>query len=123
MFDGALKELQEAPGSTHPLTMRVAYNLGNVYYRQNRPVEAEQMYKWEMRDSEQEIGPMFTLPLDAAHTQGALYTDQKKLKEAKQMFKVALQAMQEKLGLDHPLTQNTAKSLAILLKLMANQKR
>ena len=92
------------------------YNIGNLYNRQGRPVEAEQIYQRALQGYEKAWGLDHTETLNTVNNLGVLYQDQGKLVEAEQMYQRALQGYEKAWGPDHTETLDIVNNLGNLYR-------
>ena len=71
------------------------HQLGILYAKQGKLVEAEQMYQRALQGYEKAWGPEHTSTLDTVNNLGVLYAKQGKLVEAEQMYQRALQGKEK----------------------------
>jgi tetratricopeptide (TPR) repeat protein len=77
---------KRALGPDHTSTLSTVNNLGNLYRKQGKLAEAEQMYQRALAGYEK-ASQSETIPaLKAVRNLGLLYRDQGKLKDAEKMF-------------------------------------
>ncbi|KAK4981907.1 hypothetical protein LTR66_009615 [Elasticomyces elasticus] len=89
-------------------------NLGILYWCQNKPAEAEQMYQRALQGKEEALGAKHTSTLETVHNLGMLYSGQDKLAEAEQMYQRVLQGREEALSPKHTLTLHAFANLGVL---------
>jgi tetratricopeptide (TPR) repeat protein len=71
-------------------TLDAVNNLANLYYKQGKMKEAEEMHLRALKGKEEVWGPKHTSTLDTVNNLGVLYADQGKMKEAEEMYLRAL---------------------------------
>jgi tetratricopeptide (TPR) repeat protein len=90
------------------------YNLGNLYKRLGKLVEAEKIYQRALQGYEKAWGPDDSRTLDLFNNLGILYKKRGKLVDAEQMYQRALQGYEKAWGLDHRLTLDTVNNIGNL---------
>ncbi|KAF1850391.1 uncharacterized protein K460DRAFT_382125 [Cucurbitaria berberidis CBS 394.84] len=93
--------------------LQAAHNLGILYKDQGKLGEAEQMYKWVLRECEQ-LAPDHTLILVTTTNLGNVYSIQGKVDKAEQMYMRALQGYEEALRPKHYSILETVNNLGVL---------
>ncbi|GFG21264.1 putative Pfs, NB-ARC and TPR domain protein (JCVI) [Aspergillus udagawae] len=92
------------------------HGLGDLYSKQGKLLEAEEMYQRALIGLEKAFGPDHTSTLDALHTLGNLYKDQWTLQEAEGIYQRALVGLEKALGPDHTSTLDALHTLGNLYK-------
>jgi tetratricopeptide (TPR) repeat protein len=73
MFKRAFEGWEKTLGLDHTLTLRTITNLGVVYRKQGRLLEAEAMYKRAFKGHEKALGSDHTLTLQTISNLGVVY--------------------------------------------------
>ncbi|PQE06061.1 hypothetical protein CJF30_00005019 [Rutstroemia sp. NJR-2017a BBW] len=90
------------------------HNLGYLYEKEDKLVEAEQMYQRALQGKEKVLGPEHMWTLDTVNNLGIIYAEQGKLVEAEHMFQRALQG-KENVGVpEHKSILKTVGNLGTL---------
>jgi tetratricopeptide (TPR) repeat protein len=98
-----------------PIPMLNTINsLGNLYIKQGKLAEAEEMYLRALKGYEKALGPEHTSTLLIVNNLGGLYSDQGKRAEAEEMYLRALMGYEKALGPEHTSTLNTVGNLGNL---------
>ncbi|KAJ5117581.1 hypothetical protein N7448_011213 [Penicillium atrosanguineum] len=90
---------------------RAFHSLGNLYYDQGKPKEAEAMYQRALAGYEKALGPEHTSTVDTVKHLGNFYSKQGQLKEAEAMYRRALAGCEKALGPEHTSTLDTVMHL------------
>ena len=85
-----VKEREAIPEGVHLL--------GDLYAKQGRLAEAENMYQRTLQGKEDALGPKYTSTLGTINNLGLLYAGQGRLAEAEEMYKRALHGYKDALG-------------------------
>ncbi|KAE9381100.1 hypothetical protein N431DRAFT_457711 [Stipitochalara longipes BDJ] len=115
--DDALRQKpRDIPPQPPPPASFIPFQLANLYMRQGKLDEAEDLLLQTLSRSEEELGPKASLSivaLDHLYTLGRRYADQGKLHEAERIYLQALKGFKAAHGLKHPSTIATLHSLGI----------
>jgi tetratricopeptide (TPR) repeat protein len=95
LYVRALKGFEEVRGPNHTSTLDTVNNLANLYYKQGKMKEAEEVHLRALKGKEEVWGPKHTSTLDTVNNLGVLYADQGKMKEAEEMYLRALKGFAE----------------------------
>ncbi|KAK6384171.1 hypothetical protein LTR81_027439 [Elasticomyces elasticus] len=100
--------------STPPNIAESLHDIGNLFSKQDKMREAEEMYLRALRGFEEAWGPKHTSTLFTVNNLGNLYKNQGKMQEAEEMYLRALRGMEEAWGPKHTSTLDTVNNLGNL---------
>jgi eukaryotic-like serine/threonine-protein kinase len=127
LYDRASPLLQQAVtidrrllGDDHPATLAAVTQLANLLWYQNRPNEAEQLYRDVAERRRRVLGEEHADTLRSNDDLASVYVVQKRLDEAERLGKRTLAVQQRTLGAEHP---DTFYSMNILLAVYIRQER
>ena len=103
-------------GVKHTAMLEIVYTLGDLYLKQDKLKEAEEMYLRALTDKEKIYDVEHPSTLNIVHSLGNLYCDQDKMKEAEKMYLPALTGYEKTQGPDHKSTLSTRFNLGLLYK-------
>ncbi|KAH0538073.1 hypothetical protein FGG08_005335 [Glutinoglossum americanum] len=112
----ALAIREKVLGPDHMSTLDTVFNLGGLYFDQDKLTESETVYKRALAGREKTLGSGHTSTLETVNGLGELYWHQDKLTEAEAMYKWALAGRERALGPDHASTLATVNNLGNLYK-------
>ncbi|KAK9604817.1 hypothetical protein V6Z93_002768 [Aspergillus fumigatus] len=101
----------------NPIISGAFRGLGDLFFDQGKPEEAEKMYERALRGYEKALGRGHISTLDTVNNLGILYRHLARLKEAEEMYQRALTGYKKILGPEHTSTLNTVNNLGNLYNL------
>ena len=103
MYLRALRGKEEALGAEHTSTLDTVNNVGNLYWKQGKMKEAEEMYLRALRGFEEAWGAKHTSTLETVQKLGLLYYNQARIShvmETKSRLRLPSQAITGRSGSD-----------------------
>lgn len=73
MYQQAFTDYKKALGPKHTSTLNAVNNLGNIYLKQGKLAETEQIYQRTLTDKKKTLDTEHTLTLNIVHNLGNLY--------------------------------------------------
>ena len=101
-------------GARAPRHSGAANSLGQVYFAQGRPKDAERLYVQVLAGVRKSLGNDRSETLDAVNNLGLLYQTQGRLAEAEPLLREAMEGTIRVLGPEHPDTLIATQNLAEL---------
>jgi tetratricopeptide (TPR) repeat protein len=110
----ALIGYEKALGSEHTSTLNMLNNLGVLYWKQGRLVDAEKMYDRALARREKALGPEHSSIFQTVNNLVPVYWEQGRLDDAEKMYHRALAGCERALGSVHTLTLDTDNNISVL---------
>jgi tetratricopeptide (TPR) repeat protein len=98
------------------------YNLANLYSKQKKYTEAEELLSVTLLNCEHSLGKNHPDTLDSLGALGQLYAEQGKFKESEPLLLEALQRQEMTIGVNHPVTERTFGNLVSMYLKQENWK-
>ena len=118
MYERALQGCETALGLDHTSTLDTVNNLGNLYQKQGKLVEAEQMYERALRGYEKALGAenitTYIPALNTIWSFGSLFGEGTDLAKTRIMYSKALAGYEKAVGPNHPKSHSLRESLRAL---------
>ena len=115
MAQKSLDLRERVPGETHIDTLHSLSNLGLIFWRQGKNLEAEKIYRQVLDSSEKMLGNEHSHTLNVVNNLASVLNRQGKFQKAEKLHRRALSGTENTLGKEHPDTLISVSNLASVL--------